>query len=88
MAKVFELEFTALRLSKPFPIMSPVATESQRSEADHSAKDLKAKNGKALDPSDLPENISSFNPFYSPPGDVADGDDAYDYNRYKVRIAF
>lgn len=68
--------------------MSPVATETQRSEADPSAKDLKAKNGDALDSSDLQENIPSFNPFYSPPGDVADGDDDYDYNRYKVRIAF
>ncbi|KAL5521618.1 hypothetical protein ACEPAF_2366 [Sanghuangporus sanghuang] len=60
--------------------MAPVATEPQHSEENGATENLKAK-ADVFDPSDLQEKVSSFNPFYSPQGDVVDDD--YEYDRYR-----
>lgn len=61
--------------------MAPVATEPRSEEQDKSVdeiKNLKAKTQAEEKP---------FNPFYSP-YNADDGDDTYEYNRYKVRWSF
>ena len=65
--------------------MAPVATEPQHTDQNGTTKNLKAKDVGVFDPSDLQEKISSFNPFYSPPPIVSDGD--YEYDRYRVRTS-
>lgn len=62
--------------------MAPVATEPQNNGSENASQSLKSKNVDVFDPSDLQESISSFNPFYSPP-QQEDGDDSYEYDRYK-----
>ena len=67
--------------------MSPVATDTRPTPAQAPLKN--GLNGKShdvdtFDPSDLQESISSFNPFYSPPGDQQEDAD-YEYDKYKVR---
>lgn len=60
--------------------MAPVATEPNRAQnASNDVASLKAKAAPAL------EEQKVFNPFYSPPGDD-DGDDSYEYERYKVYL--
>ncbi|THH08948.1 hypothetical protein EW145_g2366 [Phellinidium pouzarii] len=62
--------------------MTPVATEPRRTDVDSvddKLKNLKLKNGKESE-------STPSNPFYSPPsGD--DGDDTYEYNKYKVQLS-
>lgn len=64
--------------------MAPVAIESNDAQEKPTTHGLKAKNGDAFNTSDLRNDLPSFNPFYSPPGDTV-ADDEYEYDRYRVR---
>ena len=74
--------------------MSPVATDTRPVDAQAPLKNgtngVTKKQVDTFAPSDLEQQnsaaaVSSFNPFYSPPGD-ADKDETYEYDKYKVRV--